>query len=179
MRSTCPGPMTMEKLTEYVCVTRPGMRSQPMTILCFMQGLCLMTECSHSVNRLRCFDRNHQFALCVSGDRCPCRRKNVLIFFKNCMCPICAATQSFDDDEGAEMDIANGYGIIRAIQSAHSVRPVVLLSRHDFHNKMVLGIDEMGALYCKRCSIRFQNSNSCRPAATKLIHLMWGCFFHL
>ena len=71
------------------------------------------------------------------------------------MCPIYAATARFDDDEGAEVDIANGYGIIRAIQSAHSVRPVLLLSRHDFHNKMVLGIDEMGALFCKRLLLQF------------------------
>ena len=50
----------------------------------------------------------------------------------------------FDDDEGPEVDIANGLGIINAIRSSKAVKPVLALTRHDFHNRAALAIDEMG-----------------------------------
>lgn len=44
-------------------------------------------------------------------------------------------TPGFDDTEGAEIDIANGIGIIMAIKNSKSVIPAILISQHSIGNR--------------------------------------------
>ena len=44
-------------------------------------------------------------------------------------------TPGFEDTDGPEMDIANGLGIISAVQQCRSVRPLFLLGKHESGNR--------------------------------------------
>ncbi len=72
------------------------------------------------------------------GSKCVCKLTRPLA---SCAMTWCR----FHDEEGPETDIANGVGIVRAIQQANSVRPILLLSFLDFGNKAAKSIDDMGA----------------------------------
>jgi hypothetical protein len=69
-------------------------------------------------------------------------------------------TPGLNDEEGPEMDIANGLGIVRAIQSARSVRPVLLLSRLDFPGRLAASVDALGARLGKMMAFGGDNNNN-------------------
>jgi uncharacterized membrane protein YgcG len=62
-------------------------------------------------------------------------------------------TPGLNDEEGPETDIANSVGIIRAIQTARSVRPILLLSRLDFPNRAAAGMDNLARLMSKMMTL--------------------------
>jgi hypothetical protein len=54
-------------------------------------------------------------------------------------------TPGFKDQNGCEVDIANGYGIVKALKGCNSVRPVILISSQSFGSRCA-GIKELAHL---------------------------------
>jgi hypothetical protein len=74
-------------------------------------------------------------------------------------------------------DIVNGIGIIRAIQSARSVRPVLLLSRLDFPVRTAKGLDDLGTyvIVFDVSSLWYRQVHTSNTSRIRLRTSSWTC----
>ena len=52
-------------------------------------------------------------------------------------------TPGFDDTNGPEVDIANGYGLVNLIKSCKSVRPSIIISAEDYAASRMQGLKNL------------------------------------